>query len=121
MWFGSNDHWIVSVTIIQFISGLEWLFLDKIFCYGVRPRNTFFIWCGIILIFSGLFWIFHGVGNSTNPITYIYFSIVNAMTPGYSGMAANPGIPQAIASIEAILGTFMWAAFITIFVRKYTR
>ena len=101
--------------------GLEWLFLDKIFCYGVKPLNTFLIWCGIILIFSGLFWGFNAISNVTTPVNYVYFSIVNAMTPGYSGTAATPGIPRVIASAEAILGTFMWAAFITIFVRKYTR
>ncbi|ACL16764.1 Ion transport 2 domain protein [Methanosphaerula palustris E1-9c] len=102
------------------IRSLDWIFLEKFFCYGVKPLNTFIIWMAVIGIFAGFFWMLQAL-PSPNPSGYIYFSIVNAMTPGYGGMYPNSGIPEIIASIEALLGTFMWASFISIFVRRFTR
>jgi uncharacterized protein YjbI with pentapeptide repeats len=99
---------------------LDWIFLEKFFCYGVKPLNTFIIWMAVIGIFAGFFWMLQALPSS-DPSGYIYFSIVNAMTPGYGGMHPNSGIPEIIASIEALLGTFMWASFISIFVRRFTR
>jgi hypothetical protein len=46
--------------------------------------------------------------------------IVNAIRPGYMGYQLLPKY-QAIAMIETIFGTFMWAAFITTFARKYMK
>jgi hypothetical protein len=44
-----------------------------------------------------------------------------AATPGYGGYKPVPGFYQNLASFEAIFGTFMWAAFIATFARKYMR
>jgi hypothetical protein len=54
-------------------------------------------------------------------LEYFYFSVVTAATPGYGGYKPAPGFYQGLASIEAIFGTFMWAAFIATFARKYMR
>ena len=59
------------------------------------------------------------------PLSYFvecfYFSIVTAVTPGYGKYELTSWVYQVVASIEAIFGTFMWAAFIATFARKYMR
>jgi hypothetical protein len=52
---------------------------------------------------------------------YFYFSIVTAATPGYAGYTPASGLYTLIAGAEAIFGTFMWAAFIATFARKWQR
>jgi hypothetical protein len=54
-------------------------------------------------------------------LCYAEFSIVTTATPGYGGYIPAPGLYQGLASFEAIFGTFMWAAFIATFARKYMR
>lgn len=51
---------------------------------------------------------------------YLWFSIATAATPGYA-LYRPIGWFKFIAGVEAILGTFMWAAFIATFARKYMR
>ncbi|MCJ7444811.1 MAG: pentapeptide repeat-containing protein, partial [Methanotrichaceae archaeon] len=61
---------------------------------------------------------------SENVVYFIecfYFSIVTAVTPGYGKYELTSPWYQLVASIEAILGTFMWAAFIATFARKFMR
>jgi hypothetical protein len=43
------------------------------------------------------------------------------VTPGYGKYELTSWVYQVIASAEAIFGTFMWAAFIATFARKYMR
>ena len=50
-----------------------------------------------------------------------YFSIVTAATPGYAGYTPASGLYTLIAGAQAIFGTFMWAAFIATFTRKWQR
>jgi len=49
------------------------------------------------------------------------YSIVTAATPGYAGYSPASGLYTLIAGAEAIFGTFMWAAFIATFARKWQR
>jgi hypothetical protein len=51
---------------------------------------------------------------------YFWFSIATAFTPGYA-LYKPESYFKFIAGIEAILGTIMWAAFITTFARKFMR
>jgi hypothetical protein len=51
---------------------------------------------------------------------YFWFSVATAATPGYA-LYKPVGMFKFIAGTEAILGTFMWAAFITTFARKFSR
>jgi hypothetical protein len=68
-----------------------------------------------------VYWIGNGVEAAESLLECIYFSVVTAATLGCEGYNPKPGIYQGLASLEAIFGTFMWAAFITIFVGKYIR
>ena len=77
----------------------------------------------ILVVFGSafLFWNGNGVVGANSLWECIYFSIVTATTLGYGDYQPTSGIFQGLASFEAIFGTFMWAAFIAIFVRKYMR
>jgi uncharacterized protein YjbI with pentapeptide repeats len=74
-----------------------------------------------------LYWPSTGAINHTTAdssihfLDYLWFSITVAVTPGFAGYKPTPGFYQILASIEAIFGTFMWAAFIATFARKYMR
>jgi len=105
------------IKVIEYY--LEWP-LKNLFFYGVYPAYSFFIWIVIILVFAIIYNLF-GMIVATSFWDYLYFSITNAMTPGYGGIDPNPGIPRLIASIEAVFGTFMWASFIAILARKFMR
>ncbi|MHC1631257.1 MAG: ion channel [Methanotrichaceae archaeon] len=50
----------------------------------------------------------------------VWFSISTAATPGYAMFHPN-GFYQLVSGIEAIFGTFLWAAFIATFARKWMR
>jgi hypothetical protein len=106
---------------------LDYLFIQVIFGYGVHPYRLWGFWWLIVGLFALLYWIGSGVNNSTTaqPLTdfleYLWFSITFAVTPGFAGYKPAPGLYQVLAGVEAIFGTFMWAAFITTFARKYMR
>jgi hypothetical protein len=106
---------------------LEYLFIQVIFGYGVHPYRLWGFWWFIVSLFALLYWIGSGVNNSTTaqPLTnfldYLWFSITVAVTPGFAGYKPVPGFYQVLAGVEAIFGTFMWAAFITTFAKKYMR
>ncbi len=102
------------------ISGILWLFLEKMFGYGVKPQNIIISWAVIVVCFSFLFWYFLLI-EASNPFDYLYFSMVNAMAPGYGAIIASEGIPRYVASLEAVLGIFLWACFITTFIRRFIR
>jgi len=88
------------------------------FYYGVKPLLTFSIWLLIIFIFGVILWEFHMI-DSNSFWDAIYFSITNAMTPGYGKHYPLGDIATFFASIEAIFGAFTWGCFLTIFARKY--
>ncbi len=104
----------------------EYLFIQAIFGYGVHPLRLWGFWMGFAALFAILYWIGGGINNSTpnqplNLLDYLWFSITVAVTPGFAGYKPATGIYQVLAGLEAIFGTFMWAAFITTFARKYMR
>ncbi|MGV8126293.1 MAG: ion channel [Methanothrix sp.] len=97
-----------------------------IFGYGVNPRRLWGFWWFIVCLFALLYWTGGGINDSTstqplNILDYLWFSITVAVTPGFAGYKPTPGIFQIVAGLEAIFGTFMWAAFITTFAKKYMR
>jgi uncharacterized protein YjbI with pentapeptide repeats len=99
--------------------------LQKFFFYGTRPGLTFIYWLLFVALFTILYLVLdmtqHPVFNATDLSDFVYFSLTNAITPGYGGMIINPGLGKYLASFEAIVGTFFIASFITIFARKYMR
>ena len=110
---------------------LEYIFIQLIFGYGVHPFRLMFCWLLIATIFAFFYAASDGIVSklpaSSSPenqsyfVECLYFSIVTAATPGYGKYELTSWEYQVIASAEAILGTFMWAAFIATFARKYMR
>lgn len=110
---------------------LEYIFIQLIFGYGVHPFRLMFCWFLVAAIFAILYWSNDGIPRKLPDnilpkqliyfIECFYFSIVTAATPGYGTYTLTSWIYQFIASIEAILGTFMWAAFIATFAKKFMR
>jgi hypothetical protein len=105
----------------------EYIFIQLIFGYGVYPFRLWLCW----FIFVGFFAIIYSLGSGIDakasglsgiaqPIDYIWFSIATAVTPGYAGYKPTLDF-KLMAGLEAIFGTFMWAAFIATFARKYMR
>ncbi|OPY55391.1 MAG: Ion channel [Methanosaeta sp. PtaU1.Bin060] len=128
----------------------EKYFIQEVFGYGVHPLRLWIYWFAFVGIFAMIYWIGGGINNSSTSqlsniiehpwltisigginnsttdrplsiLDYLWFSLTVAVTPGFAGYKPAPGIYQVVAGIEAIFGTFMWAAFITTFARKYMR
>ena len=103
----------------------EYLFIQVIFGYGVHPFRLWGCWWIVVGLFALLYWMRGGINSTTNQplnfLDYLWFSITVAVTPGFAGYKPAPGFYQVLAGIEAIFGTFMWAAFITTFARKFSR
>lgn len=104
---------------------IYWGFLELpvqyIFGYGVYPWRVIATWLLTVFCLAFVYWLGNGVEAADSLVEYIYFSVVTAATPGYGGYHPKPGFYQGLASFEAIFGTFMWAAFIATFARKYMR
>ncbi len=111
----------------RYIRYPEYVFIQLIFGYGVHPFRLWACWFGFVGIFVIIYWLGQGIdpegsqlkGNATI-IDYIWFSIATAVTPGYADYKPTTDF-KLVAGLEAILGTFMWAAFIATFARKYMR
>jgi hypothetical protein len=105
----------------------EYIFVQLVFGYGVHPFRLMAWWFGFVFLFAVAYSLGHGIdapasqlhGNATLA-DYIWFSIATAVTPGYAGYKPTPDF-KLVAGLEAIFGTFMWAAFIATFARKYMR
>jgi len=101
---------------------LELIFNQWIFGYGVHPYRLFFFWLAMVLVFGLIYYVGEFLDGSTGLMDCVYFSITSAATPGYGNFHPKKDlICQSVASLEAILGTFMWAAFIATFARKFSR
>jgi hypothetical protein len=101
--------------------------IQYIFGYGVYPWRVIATWFITVFSLAFVYWYGNGIlpadgiGHIDSLSENIYFSIVTAATPGYGGYRPAPGFYQNLAIFEAIFGTFMWAAFIATFARKYMR
>lgn len=104
---------------------LEFIFIQCIFGYGVRPKRLIVSWFIFIALFSLIYSLGEGVHRIDNSnitgLDYLYFSIMNAATPGYSSYETRDWIFTLIAGVEALIGTFIWATFIATFARKFMR
>lgn len=103
--------------------------------YGERPLRIIFISFFVILFFS-LLYFFAGINYSGNIISFsssnsvidnfqvflnsLYFSVVTFTTLGY-GDITPVGVTKFFVSIEALLGGFILALFVVVFVKKMTR
>jgi uncharacterized protein YjbI with pentapeptide repeats len=98
----------------------EYIFIQVIFGYGTHPFWLMGWWGVFVVLFAIIYWHWHGIIGASEFMDFLWVSLTTAVTPGFSGYKPAPGF-QWIAGIEAILGTFMWAAFIATFARKYMR
>lgn len=94
--------------------------VQYVFGYGVRPWWVIRSWLLVVLGFALIYWLGQGVQETTSFWDNLYFSVVTAATPGYGGYDPNPGF-TILATFQAIFGTFMWAAIIATFARKFMR
>jgi len=98
----------------------EYVVIQCIFGYGVRPLRLFGFWILMAFAFASFYWYFDAVEGASAWFDYIWFSIATSATPGYA--LYNPiGHYKIVTGIQAIFGTFMWAAFIATFARKWQR
>ena len=122
---------IFELLKVWLISGFEYVIADFTCHYGTNWKRPVFLWLFTVLIFvpfvysclNGCLHLNVVKGDSIEVkslLDYIYFSIVTATTLGY-GDFHPVGIGKAIASLEAIFGTFMWAVFLVVFSRKFMR
>jgi uncharacterized protein YjbI with pentapeptide repeats len=111
----------------EYIRYPEWFFIQLIFGYGVHPFRLMACWFGFVFLFAAIYSLGHGIDAAASQLNgnatltdYVWFSIATAVTPGYAGYKPVTDF-KMVAGIEAIFGTFMWAAFIATFARKYMR
>lgn len=95
--------------------------VQSLFGYGTYWRRVLMSWFVVVFGAGILYWLGSGVECGDSLWECIYFSILTATTLSYGDYRPAPGIYQGIATLEAIFGTFIWAAFIAIFARKYMR
>jgi uncharacterized protein YjbI with pentapeptide repeats len=110
------------------MSFFEWMIADLTCKYGTDYLRPILLWTIVVLIaFPIIYHLGGGIENAKSFLDSLYFSIVTATTLGYgdlrpsSVVLLNIPVFRMLASIEAIFGSFMWAAFIVIFARKFMR
>jgi hypothetical protein len=98
------------------------LLVQHCFGYGVKPERVIMTTLMVALIFAGIFSFGNGLqGQNMTPQAYIYFSFINALKLGSLEFQPASGGFQLLATLEAIIGTFLWACFIATFARKFMR
>lgn len=90
------------------------------FGYGIYPLRVFFTWFTLILIFALVYWLGNVIEEANSLLECVYFSIQAAVMSG-NGAYHPRSIFNIVASLEVILGIFMWATLIATFARKYMR
>jgi uncharacterized protein YjbI with pentapeptide repeats len=107
----------------------EFIFIQMIFGYGVHPWRLIGWWFITIATFAAIYRVGNGLNGAAQLFDYLKFSLATATAPGYIATIISPGstgyelLPeyQAVAVVESIFGTFLWAGFIATFARKYMR
>jgi hypothetical protein len=95
--------------------------VQHVFGYGTKWEWVLVIWLLTVSGFGFFYWIGNGVHQTNSLVENIYFSVATATTVGYGDYHPKLGFFQLVASFEAVFGTFMWAAFIVLFARRYMR
>lgn len=95
--------------------------IQYVFGYGTRWESVFIVWFLVIFGFGFIYWLGRGVKGANSLWENLYYSISTATGLGSGHYEPFYGFFQGLAAFESIFGTFMWAAFIAIFARKYMR
>ena len=104
---------VLEMTLVDWTSG-----------YGTMWHRILISWAVVILVGTIALWIGRGIerGDDRIPIRSfwlsLYFSIVTFTTLGYGDYRPR-GIYRIVADITALLGAFMMALFVVVFVRQY--
>jgi hypothetical protein len=92
-----------------------------IFRYGTQWKYILALYLGVVIVAAILFWKFHGIIGATSFFDCLYFTFITITTLGYGDMLPASGWFRLLAIFLAVFGTFIWAALIAIFARKYMR
>ena len=100
----------------------EYFFADFITGYGTNWLKILRISIISILIYAFNYLNLDILNHElTGIIESVYFSIVTFTTLGYGDIAPKNQLGQLITSSESLLGTFLIAAFLAVFSRKFMR
>ncbi|MGD2249377.1 MAG: pentapeptide repeat-containing protein [Candidatus Methanofastidiosia archaeon] len=96
--------------------------------YGELPQNTVSVSGGIVFVFAFLFWALQCLTYpaehatiSEQIIDCVYFSFVTFTTLGLGDIYPSTILGKVLICCEAVVGAFLIALFVAIFVRKITR
>lgn len=104
----------------KIVAFVEKIFISIPFKYGTDFYRVFGLWIFILILFA-IFYAFPNVlSGAENSFDYFWFSVFTSVGFEYGKYSLNPQF-QFLASLEIAMGTFIWAAFLLIFARKYMR
>ena len=124
VWFPASPR---LATYTNFIVEFLELPVQHIFGYGTKWERVLIAMLVVVVGLAVVFWAGHGIESvdvGEGAVSFwdsLYFSVITVTTLGYGDFHPEPGLYRFLASSEAVFGAFMWAAFIAIFARKYTR
>jgi hypothetical protein len=106
-----------------------WLSLYKAIAgYGERPQNTAAVSAFIVFLFAFLYgasdYLHYSIENpclQQKVIDVVYFSLVTFTTLGLGDIAPVTTLGKVLICFEAVIGAFMIAVFVVVFVRKMSR
>jgi len=120
---------LTSIKEFLWYDVFEYIFVQKIFGYGVHPWWLIGWWIVIVTLFAITYWAGKGIEGAVTLFDYFKVSFATAIAPGYIAVIINPASTgyriapsyQAVAILETIVGTFLWAGFIATFAKRYMR
>ena len=106
---------------LEMFSYPEFIVAQLVFGYGVKPARTFFCWLFVIFSYAIAYYNLQSLKDENSFSSYLFFSLYNSISPGFNSFTLKTSFDQLLAGSEAIIGTFLLAAFVVIFARKYMR
>jgi len=125
-----REKMLIKINWSKLLDGMAWISCG----YGVRPRNTVFLSCFLIILFALLFWMgdgivvepLNGAGPSIahpealNFLDNIYFSAM-VFTAKTQVKWFPVGVFRYLATVEAVLGWLLLALFLVTLGRTMIR
>ena len=125
-----REKMLIKINWSKLMDGMAWISCG----YGVRPRNTVFLSCFLIILFALLFWMGDGIvveplngagpsiasPESLNFLDNIYFSAM-VFTAKTQVKWFPVGVFRYLATAEAVLGWLLLALFLVTLGRTMIR
>ncbi len=125
-----REKMLIKINWSKLLDAVAWISCG----YGVRPRNTVFLSCFLIILFALLFWMgdgivvepLNGAGSSIAPqeslnfLDNIYFSAM-VFTAKTQVKWFPVGVFRYLATVEAVLGWLLLALFLVTLGRTMIR